>query len=221
MNQSSARTSQVSYYDVQACSNSALSQLKRELSAQDQQEYKEALIIGSLVDAMLTDPSAIDMILRTCNGQKFTDEQWRIALRTKDAFNNSYVCRFMKEGSELQKEFYGDMEFEYNGLPFQLPCKAKLDGYKGLIRLAWDLKTTSAKTLQEFEIMVDRLDYDRGAVWYMRMADCDKFVILGVSKGKRPEIFPVTIERNSWRWQHGEEKVNEYAWKYWMLKQNQ
>lgn len=216
-----SRTSQSSYYDFPACSNSALSQLKRELSPSDQYEYKEALLIGTLVDAMLTDFSAIDLILKTVNGAKYTDEQWRIAVRCKDAFNGSYLCRSLLSGSELQAEIYSDMEFEWNGVPFRLPFKAKLDGLKRMIRLAWDLKSTAAKSLQEFDVYVDRLDYDRSASVYMRIADVDKFVILGVSKGKRPEIFPVTIERGSWLHQRGEEKMNALAFQYFMLKHNQ
>ena len=216
----SARTQQVSYYDHPSCSNSALSALKRELSAQDQYEYKEALAVGTLVDAMLTDPTAIDLILRTVNGKPYTEEQWKIACRCRDAFNANYVCRSILQGSELQVEIYSDMEFEWEGLTFTLPFKSKLDGLKRTVRMAWDLKSTAAKSQAEFEAYVDRLDYDRSAAVYMRMADCDRFLIIGVSKQKNPQIYFVVVERGDWWHMSGENKLIGLAYQYYMLKHN-
>lgn len=96
-----------------------------------------------------------------------------------------------------------------------LACKGKMD----LIlknRDIVDLKSTSAKSLQQFERAVLKYDYDRQAAFYLNSSEAAKrFHFVAVQKRKPHGVFIFTFDRASDEMKYGFKKVN-FLLKKWI-----
>lgn len=94
-----------------------------------------------------------------------------------------------------------------------LPCKALIDSYQpSLVR---DLKTTNAKTREEFLAACMTYDYDRQMAFYAGATKASHVEIIGVQKRPPYKIFVVTRNQDSKFLKSGNRKVNQLlmTWK--------
>ena len=208
------------YYEHPFTSNSALSKLKAQLSGRDQYESEDAFAMGSLVDAMLTQPVRVDYFKKKLVDDPyiFTDAQIAVARKMKvSALNDSFVRR-MISCSQYQVPFYTKgVKFQHKGIDIWMDCKCLYDFISPVAGIGGDYKSTLCTTEPAFANAVDLFDYDRARVFYMLQSGMKRDVIIGVSKKAPYRVFKVFIEQGDVIWNRGMEKLSEIVFKKYML----
>lgn len=208
------------YYDRPEVSNSDLTELKNILHPRMQFGDKEAAFrFGSLVDALITEPSKVDYYALTVDNVPYTEEEFlrgcelRKALRM-EARKDAFLAKVL-ECAETQRFMVNkSQQFTYCGYPFSLDTRCKWDWWLG--SFGGDLKTTFASSQQQFEEAVDFFDWDRSRAWYMDIAGSNRDFIYAISK-KNCKIFKKFINRGDEVYNRGREKYEELAFQYWSL----
>lgn len=188
----------MNYYNVKSISNSGLI---------DRAAFHTfALDFGNLFDSMITSPNDI------INGKRASfiesDEVWKVfdkesfdlALAMQESLNqNDFYRSLLDLQPETQREVHKWIcpnTLQIHNEPYFgfYPVKGKYDFY--CPKFITDLKTTSAKTHEEFLKKAHSLDYARAAAFYLDLdGTADEFVWLGVSKHAPHEIFVSKIEK--------------------------
>lgn len=208
------------YFQHPYCSNSALSALGQELGILPQlpgNKY-EAYRMGSLFDAVITEPDLLDLIQKKILGTdySFTRAEYETCLRMRMALNqNPTYQAFAKCNPDVQKEVYTpNYSFEYEGFKFKLNMRGKLDFFiSGLVS---DLKSTACTSQRSFEEACIQFGYWRQMVLYCGLTDAKKAIIFGVSKTAPHKVFIVTMKPSDALWKRGGEQLNYLAFKYYM-----
>ncbi len=208
------------YYNRPEVSNSDLTALRDVLHPRPVTGDREAAFrLGTLVDAMVTEPGRVDWYDTTLDGERCDAEEFRRAAHMRhclywEAMRDPFLSSVL-DTSETQKvSVRHGQEFEFCGFPFTLDTRCKWDWWMGCF--GGDLKTTSASTQDEFEAAVDRFDWDRSRAWYMDIAGSDMDFIYAVSK-KNGRVFKKFIRRGDGTYERGRAKYLELAFQYWML----
>lgn len=217
------------YYSRGEVSNSDLTALKFSLNPRlnfvDEKSRKKAFHLGTLVDALVTEPDKCNHYTLTVDNEKYTQEEWtwgkkRLAALKKRAQKDAFL-KYVLEHAEGQRFFVNEnMPFCYHGFNFSLPVRCKFDWWLG--DFGGDLKTTAATTMSQFESQIDFVDWDRSRVWYMNLVhslnpdwgNCD--FIYGVSK-TTDRVFYKKIIRGDELFKRGERKALEWAFRAWTL----
>lgn len=208
-----------SYYSHPYVSNSDLSRLKRELESDVYVPPTASFRFGSLVDAVITEPLAInrETMKFVSDGIAFTKGELAKADRMRQLFLAHPICRMIYTKSTTQAEIYADyVPFHVDGVDFELPMRAKLDFFWADARIVADLKTTAAKTQQAFEHSAMQFDYYRQMVHYCKLTGSNRAAIIGMSKAN-DGLFPIFINEGDERWQIGERDLNTLALKYFLF----
>lgn len=208
------------YYKRKEVSNSDLTELKNLLHPHAQFGDREAAFrFGTLVDAIITEPSRADYIFRTVGDEHYTNEEWEHAERMyaslrRESWHDDFLKKVLRY-SETQKSMHKSYQwFSYCGFSFVLPTRCKWDWWLPAAGFGGDLKTTFASTQREFEEAVDFFDWDRSRAWYMDIAGSDRDFIYAISK-KNCRIFKKFITRDDEVYRRGREKYEELAFQYW------
>lgn len=210
------------YYERSEVSNSDLTELKNLLHPRLQMGDKLAAFrFGSLVDAIITEPSRVNYYQLTVDDVQYTEDEFRHAkemmrsLRA-EARNDQFLARVLEEASTQTVMVNNDQPFEYGGFGFSLDTRCKWDWFLTRFGFGGDLKTTSASTQSEFNDSVDFFDWDRSRAWYMDIAQSDRDFIYAISK-RNCNIFKLFINRGDAIYNRGREKYEELAFQYWCL----
>lgn len=208
------------YYSRTEVSNSMLTELKRKLYPDFMSgvDCSNALRLGTLVDALVTEPLKCDHIRHTVDENQYTDDEWVWGKAMRDALYRSEnpFIDFVLNTADKQKVMVNKEQcFEYQGVEFTLDTRCKWDFWLGTF--GGDLKTTAATTQKQFEECIDTFDWDRSRAWYMDIAGSAVDFIVAISK-KNQRIFVKQIERGDEIYNRGKEKYLELAFKYWTLK---
>lgn len=209
----------MNYYSHPYVSNSDLTRILKEIKGLTQ-EYVDAYRIGSLVDAMITEPERVDHFRRVLLDTNYSYTQVEIdqCRRMKDAFMADAFCQELLKMCDGQAEMYDeDTPFLWNGLSFTLNTKRKYDLWAKLLNWGGDIKSTIATTQAQFEAAAKHFDYDRQRYWYMHPRKVEKDVLIGISKVNF-KIFKVFIQAGDPFYLSGERKANELAFKYWATR---
>ncbi len=208
------------YYQRSEVSNSDLTELKNQLHPHMQYGDREAAFrFGSIVDAIITEPSRVDFLHMTIDGEQCSEEEFlharemQRALRA-EARRDPFLAKVL-ELSDTQRFMVNKaQEFENGGFRFTLDTRCKWDWWLPSCHFGGDLKTTFASTQAEFDNAVDFFDWDRSRAWYMDIAHSDRDFIYAISK-KNCRIFKKFIERGDDIYNRGREKYEELAFQYW------
>ncbi len=108
---------------------------------------------------------------------------------------NSLFCRLLRAAQVETAQLWEDKSTG-------LPCKARIDMRVPDEWLIVDVKTTSARSQQEFVSNCYMYDYDRQAAFYLdgcrQAGGCaDQFIILGIQKQKPHNLYVVEITADS------------------------
>lgn len=206
------------YYSRKEVSNSDLTALKEYLegNVRDMNALTNIFFFGNLFDAMLTEKEKVDFRRMTFNGEFVDPQLFKKAEKMKLSFMKDPFARYIATESETQTVIVTDVDLSFNGYPFKLPMRCKLDFYLRNSDLACDLKSTSSSTQEQFESAVDKFDYDRQSAVYMTLTGVNRFAIIGVSK-RNMKLFKVLITKESDLYKSGMEKFTELAFKWWSL----
>ena len=208
------------YYRRPEVSNSDLTELKNILHPRMQSGDKEAAFrFGSLVDALITEPSRVDYYRLTVDGEQYGEDEFRHALELQKALRNearhdAFLAKVL-DCAETQRYMVNKgQRFTYCDFPFALDTRCKWDWWLGCF--GGDLKTTFAASQRQFEEAVDFFDWDRSRAWYMDIAGADMDFIYAVSKNNC-KVFKKFIRRGDEVYNRGREKYEELAFQYWCL----
>jgi len=207
---------EVDYYSRPEVSNSMLTDLKKKLVGGLDNDTYNAFRIGTLVDAVITEPEALDLYARTIRDYKYTRKEIQNAEKMRDVFLADDFCSKFVADAVYQEIMVRDMEIEYAGEKFTLPVRCKWDIWKPAAGFGGDIKSTTATNLKQFMAAIEHFDYDRSRAFYMDIAGSDYDVIIGISK-KNYKIFTVPLKRGGELYNRGKEKYSHLAWKYMML----
>jgi hypothetical protein len=126
---------------------------------------------------------------------------------------NSLFCRLVEAAQVEIAQFWNDVRTG-------LPCKARIDMRVPDERLIVDVKTTSARSQNEFIANCYRYDYDRQAAFYLdgcqQVGECaDLFIILGIQKQKPHSLYVVEVAADSIFLDYGRRKYQRLlrSWK--------
>lgn len=210
------------YYERSEVSNSDLTELKNALYPRMQYGDKEkAFRLGSLVDAIVTEPERVDYCMYKVDDVQYTEEEFawgremNRALRM-EAKKDPFLAKVL-EMSDSQKIMVNKaQQFDYCDFKFALDTRCKWDWWLPSFGFGGDLKTTFATSQDEFDGAVDFFDWDRSRAWYMDIAGSDRDFIYAISK-KNFRIFKKFIKRGDEIYSKGREKYEELAFRWWCL----
>jgi hypothetical protein len=210
------------YYERSEVSNSDLTALKYMLHPRMQYGDREAAFrFGSLVDAIITEPSRADVFALTVDGEQYSEDEFSHAREMHNALRaearRDRLLAMTLESADTQRVMTNKaQEFEYCGFPFTLDTRCKWDWWLPSGNFGGDLKTTFAETEKQFDEAVDFFDWDRSRAWYMDIAHSDRDFIYAISK-KNNCIFKKFINRGDDIYLRGREKYEELAFQYWCM----
>lgn len=202
------------YFNHAYCSNSKLSSLGREIGVLPEilGDTYERFRLGTLADAVITEPENLNFKDMTVGQYSFTKEEYNVALAKKKRLEqNKIYASYLKLNPEFQKEVYLE-QFDFG--KFKLNMKAKLDYFATSI--VADLKTTASTSQKQFEECVYRFSYHRQMVLYCLLTGCKEAILFAVSNAKPYNVFVVRIKEGSKVWKDGLKELNELAFKYYM-----
>ena len=210
------------YYNRPEVSNSDLTELKQLLHPRMQFSDKEAAFrFGSLVDAIITEPSRVNYYQLTVDDVQYTEDEFYHAKQMHQALlteakHDPFLAKVL-ELSDTQRFMVNKQQrFEYGSFPVCLDTRCKWDWWLPMAGFGGDLKTTFASSQKQFEEAVDFFDWDRSRAWYMDIAHSDRDFIYAISK-KNGLVFKKYIERGDANYNRGREKYEELAFHYWCL----
>jgi hypothetical protein len=206
----------MNYYARKEVSNSDLSWLKQQLYPRDAVDLTDAYRFGSLIDAMITEPSRVDYFTRTLDEHTFNADDFKKAERMKRAFYDDDFCRMIITGMDGQKVMSARRKLDCQGFDFELDCRCKWDIWRKDLKWGGDIKSTTATTQSQFEAAAEHFDYDRQRAWYMDIAGAKKDVLIGISKVNF-KVFKIFIGKDSDFYRKGVEKYLDLAMKWHLL----
>ena len=204
-------------------SNSDLTSLKQLLHPIlfDEEVRQRAFRFGSLVDAMITEPSRVNHYTLTVDDEQYSGEEFLHATEMyrslrSEARHDQFLARVLEQAETQRYMVNTAQQFEYGGFGFTLDTRCKWDWWLTDYGFGGDLKTTAASTQKEFDDCIDFFDWDRSRAWYMDLAHSDRDFIYAISK-KNCNIFKHFINRGDVTYNRGREKYEELAFQYWCL----
>lgn len=211
----------MNYYDRTEVSNSDLTKIKNLLHPCLVTDPTNAFRLGTLVDALITDPEKADHVSLRVDEYQYTREEWEWGKEMRDAwFKAAKTIPFVSyvDTQAVTQKVMVNMgqRFEYNGFEFELDTRCKWDFWLEGSGFGGDLKTTAATTDEQFDSCIDLFDWDRSRAWYMDIAGSDVDFIIGISKNNQ-RVFTRTIRRGDDIYNRGKEKYLELAFRYWTL----
>lgn len=206
-----------SYYDKPEVSNSDLSEMQNYFMPKDYvMDLRDAYRFGNLIDAMLTEPHRVDFFKQQVDGESFKKPEWQLAMQMRDAGKKDPMTMQMMKLCSGQAVKTKLVEFDYFGFKFRLLMRCKFDFWSEQMGWGADLKSTTATSLKQFVDACYHFNYDRQRAVYMKIADSPRDMLIGISK-KNLKVFHLPITRGDEFHRSGEAKLNELAFKYWML----
>ena len=187
------------YYDRSEISNSMLGVYKNSLSGSRIRMNKDALLLGNVVDSIITGsqmPAHVksDILIQSLEmAQSFLS----------DSFNS-----FVVDNWEKQAAFIDNISFGFNGYIYHVHGRCLADFYDPQNGFLGDLKTTNQTTDKGWLSSINTFSYYRQAAWYMDITGCNSFTLMAVSKTKPYKLFRTIIRRGDALYNKG---VSEYS----------
>lgn len=202
------------YFNHPYCSNSRLSAFGREIGVlpEIKGEPYEKYRLGTLVDAVITEPASIDFKEMKVGQYPFSKEEYKWAMKMKESLERDKIySQYMKLNPQYQFQVFKE-GFSFGN--FVLNMKAKLDYYvEGFVA---DLKTTACTTQKQFNEVIRMFGYDRQMVLYCRLTGAKKAILFGVGKDRPHSVFSVMIKEGDKIWKEGEEELSLLTFKYYI-----
>jgi len=201
------------YYDHSAMSNSDLGDLEQNSKDFDP---TAAYAFGILVDHLITEPEKVDVYKNTCAGDVFTGVQMELALKMKAAFMRDEISMKIFKMSHYQEIMHKRLIHKFGKIEFTIDARCKWDLW--MPRFGWggDIKTTTARTEEQFKAACRYFHYPRQRFLYMTLGGSDKDMIIGISKVNK-RVFRIPINRGDDFWNEGKEDYERLVVEYWKM----
>lgn len=154
------------YYTIKRISNSDLQIAKHLIMGTPLCRPKAAFHFGRILHEAILEPERF-------NFSNYKGVNRKLFYRCMEAVRQSKECLSLIAGSREQEVYWTDFYTK-------VACKSKLDIYKkGMVI---DIKTTRARTQQEFEECIIKYEYDRQIAFYADSVSAGQVVLIGISK---------------------------------------
>jgi hypothetical protein len=175
---------QHNYRQFPAVANSDLSWLEKQLmSKQRIIDCEQAFKMGTLIDAMITEPHRVDYFKYRVDDVQYTKADFELSKKMKAAFMKDKVCQDIIKDCSFQHISYNpEFEVEHEGVRFIVPAKAKWDLKKKHFPFGGDIKSTTATTYDQCFAAMEYFCYDRSRAWYMDLEGHKMDYIIFISK---------------------------------------
>lgn len=213
------------YYNRREVSNSDLTELKNLLHPRVQYGDKEAAFrFGTLVDAIITEPSRVNYYRHTVDDMLYSEEEFGLAKEMHkslrmEARRDPFLSKVLELSDTQRFMVNRSQTFQYGSFQFTLDTRCKWDWFFSGAGFGGDLKTTFASSQQVFDEAIDFFDWDRSRAWYMDIAGSERDFIYAISK-KNCQVFKKFITRGDATYLRGKNKYEELAFQYWCLNLN-
>lgn len=199
------------YQNESYVSNSMLTKRDKQLRGVDESAYNDSYRLGTLFDALETEPDSLNLITRRIGEYSYTLDEVNESKKMLEQLRNDPLYMRLSLGAKKQFEHYDEATpFEFDGWKWKMKTRRKFDLFHPTIGV--DLKTTAATTQKGFEAAAKHFDYDRQAHFYMLpFAQMKTFYIIGVSKKYPYNVFKIKLEKNM---TEGEYKTNKLAYNF-------
>lgn len=204
------------YFGRSEVSNSDLHDLHRMLYGGNDRDPTDAYRFGTLIDAMVTEPEVVDFFKRTCHGEQYTAEEFRIGIKMRDAFRKDKIAAQIIPLCTFQQVFNGPVKLKYGNSEFSIPMRCKYDLWMPSLGYGGDIKSTTATTQKQFEEACRFFDYDQQRAVYMSQSGAKHDVLIGISKVNY-KVFKLFINRGDAFFNSGMQKFTDIAFKWWEL----
>ena len=208
------------YFSRGEVSNSDLTALKERLHPRPTFGDREsAFRFGSIVDAIITEPERVDFLNHTIDDVPVDEDEFlharemQRALRA-EARRDTFLAKVLELSDTQCVMINKAQQFTNGGFTFTLDTRCKWDWWLPSANFGGDLKTTFASTQKQFEEAIDFFEWDRSRAWYMDIANSQRDFIYAISK-KNCRVFKKFINRGDAIYQHGRDKYEDLAFKYW------
>lgn len=207
-----------SYYLRSEISNSDLSQCDLLFSTKEyQRDATEAYRFGSLLDATITESWRVNYFKRTLDGEQYSREEFALVAKMKKSFYRDKLCSMMVARADMQKVSVAKgFQIEHRGVKFELDVRCKWDLFIGKNEINGDIKSTTAKTQDQFVAAINYFKYWKQRAFYMDIEGTDKDILIGISKVNY-KVFKVPIQRGDKNFLLGQEQYRQQAFRYWSL----
>lgn len=154
------------YYSIKRISNSDLQIAKHLIMGIPLRKPKNAFHFGRALHEAILEPEKFSI-------HNYSGVNKKLLNRCIETVQQSEECLHLIEGSREQEVYWTDFYTK-------VECKSKLDIYKkGMVI---DIKTTRARTQQEFEQCIQNYEYDRQMAFYADSVGAEQIVLIGISK---------------------------------------
>lgn len=203
------------YFSRNEVSNSDLGELKDFLQPSNHFFDKyDAYRIGTLVDAIITEPEKLNLFKRTIEDYTYSADEIELAKEMKKVYLKDELCKMLHNLSQFQNIFSKRIEVDFEGFVFNLNMRCKFDLWMPKMHHGADIKSTACTSQKQFEQACYHFDYDRQRVIYMLLSGAKKDMIIGISK-KNLQIFKVPITIESEFFKSGMQKLSEDGFRWW------
>ena len=145
----------------------------------------EAMRVGSMVDAILTEPHKVDMT------SPFYATGREIAIKVKKEFGD-LISKFSP-----QVNFIGDIVYEEQGFEYRMPTKGRLDWYVEN-EIVIDLKITKSK---DPRALIEFMQYKEQLWHYSRISKAKSaFIIIHSRPLKKTNLIQIDVSGESTFW---------------------
>jgi hypothetical protein len=187
----------MNYYSQPFLSNSYLGEIAKAVHDKHQIDpvvLQKAFAYGSDIDAMLTEPSELDL----------EGDNLRAALLSHKAVHSVPILSQLLTHRDVkfQHECYGKLE----GVNF----KAKLDGIVKPLGFLIEIKTTASQSESSFFANgFKNLDYDRQIAVYLDLSKTDTCIMIAITKKEPIKVFHRVFTRASPEYLSGKAKYQK------------
>lgn len=206
------------YFKLPYASNSGMKDAHALLTTgvmRPEDEEIPAYYFGSAMDAFLTDPEGI-------HTASMSDDLRKKLLPMASAIeaNDIFKKLFSRAAGVEHQAVFIDKEFviEIDGLRFTIPIKCKYDWWNPRkdLNFGGDLKTTAARSEQQFRSAAQWFDYPQQAALYMDITGTDRFPIIAVSTYNYA-TYNFNVKKGDAMYNLGRNKYLRAASSWWQL----
>lgn len=177
---------EIDYFKKPGVSNSFLGDVNNLINGKSLFKCsQDTLDFGSQLHEAILEPSIYRAKMIS---ESYKRNSFRVHEMHKSAGKNTLLCLFL---NDPKTKFEQEIFFQTMGVN----CKLKADIICG--KVVGDLKTTDARTREEFAARAIEYGYNRQGAFYLDGTGCKKFIIFAISKKYPHPTFTYVLEHGS------------------------
>jgi hypothetical protein len=174
------------YFALNELSNSRLGFIKCLRDNLEQFKAKEeTFAFGTQFHQAALEPEKYAAALKV--DPTYSKNRHKIAEMVKACKDNAVLCDLLNSPGLVE------YVHRFDEARYGLKCKIKMDKFFENLKSILDLKTTAAKTLEEFLESIVKYGYHRQGAFYIDGACADRFIIVGICKTYPHKTFTVIL----------------------------